>query len=171
MKMNELIEKFGSDSTLMFIGAMALVVLLFIVLVVVVSSMRVKSYKERFVNVQIDNQEKSEEIAILQRELQGLKSQNEKQREELRQFAETKERLQSTRKELESLRATHQKLETLQSQTRAKLEDTEAMLAALRQEHKALQERFDLLAEENGKLRVNNGRLLMKLESEARQRS
>jgi septal ring factor EnvC (AmiA/AmiB activator) len=168
--MNELIEKFSSDSTWMFVGAMAMAVLLFVVLVVVVSSMRVKGYKDRFVNVQIDNHEKSEEIAALQHELQGLKSQHARQSEALKEFAQTRENLQSTRKELGALRAAYQKLENLENQTRTKLENTEEMLAILQQEHHALKERFDLLTEENSKLRVNNARLLMKLDNEARQR-
>ena len=72
--MDELVTKIGSDSTLMFVGAMALVVLLFIVLVVVVSSMRVKTYKDRFINIQIDNQEKEKLIAELQKRITGIES-------------------------------------------------------------------------------------------------
>jgi DNA recombination protein RmuC len=37
------------------------------------------------------------------------------------------------------------------------------------QEHAILKERFDAIMEENAKYRVNNARLLMKLESEERQ--
>ncbi len=168
--MNEWIAKLSSDPTWMFIGAMALVVLLFIVLVVVVSSMRVKSYKERFVNVQIDNEAKAKEITELQRELQALKIQNAKQSQELQQFAQTREDLLSTQTELETLRKRYHELEKLQSQTDAKLEHTETLYAKLQEEHRTFQERFDTISEENSKLRINNARLLMKLETEERQR-
>lgn len=168
--MGEWIAKLSSDPTWMFIGAMALVVLLFIVLVVVVSSMRVKSYKERFVNVQIDNEAKAKEISELQRELQALKIQNAKQSQELQQFAQIREDLLSTQTELEALRKRYHELEKLQSQTDAKLEHTEALYAKLQEEHRTFQERFDTISEENSKLRINNARLLMKLETEERQR-
>ena len=166
--MDELVTKIGSDSTLMFVGAMALVVLLFIVLVVVVSSMRVKTYKDRFINVQIDNQEKEKLILALQKELQVLKVQNAKNEQELGQFSQTKEKLSLIEEGLlVSQKEAHQ-LEKLQSQTKANLENREGMYEKLQSEHTALEERLEGLNEENSKLRVNNARLLMKLETEAR---
>jgi len=166
--MDELIAKVGSDSTLMFIGAISLVVLLFIVLVVVVSSMRVKSYKDRFVNVQIDNQEKEKLIAEHQKELQVLKIKNAQNEQELQQFSQTREKLNLTEESLKILQKEANELEKLQSQTKAKLENKENMYEKLQSEHTALGERFESLNEENSKLRVNNARLLMKLETEAR---
>ena len=38
----------------------------------------------------------------------------------------------------------------------------------LNEEHKALTQKFDAVQDENNKLHVNNARLLMKLETEAR---
>ncbi|SFV61829.1 DNA recombination protein RmuC [hydrothermal vent metagenome] len=166
--MDELIAKIGNDSTLMFTGAISLVVLLFIVLVVVVSSMRVKTYKERFLNVQIDNQEKEKLIAELQKELQVLKIKNAQNEQELQQFAQTKEKLGLTEEALQISQKEANAFEKLQSQTKAKFEHTENMYEKLQSEHKALQERLESLNEENSKLRVNNARLLMKLETEAR---
>ena len=168
--MQEWITKFSSDPTWMFIGAMALVILLFIVLVVVVSSMRVKGYKDRFINVQIDNEAKAKEITELQRGLQNLKDQNAKQRHELQAFAQTKESLLTTQKDLEELRRVHGELEKLHSRTEAKLEHTEKAHEQLQEEYHSFQERLDALEEENSKLRVNNARLLTKLETEVRQR-
>ncbi len=166
--MDELIAKIGNDSTLMFTGAISLVVLLFIVLVVVVSSMRVKTYKERFLNVQIDNQEKEKLIAELQKELQVLKIKNAQNEQELQQFAQTKEKLGLTEEALQVSQKEANAFEKLQSQTKSKFEHTENMYEKLQSEHKSLQERLESLNEENSKLRVNNARLLMKLETEAR---
>ena len=166
--MDELVTKIGSDSTLMFVGAMALVVLLFIVLVVVVSSMRVKTYKDRFINIQIDNQEKEKLIAELQKELQVLKVKNAKNEQELQQFAQIKEKLSVTEEGLKVSQKEAHELEKLQSQTKAKLENKESMYETLQSEHTALGERLEGLNEENSKLRVNNARLLMKLETEVR---
>ncbi|WP_295420809.1 hypothetical protein [Sulfurovum sp.] len=164
--MDELVTKIGSDSTFMFIGAMVLVILLFIVLVVVVSSMRVKTYKDRFINVQIDNLEKEKLIAQLQKELQALKIKNAQNEQELHQFAQVREKLSLTEEALRVSQKEANELEKLQSQTKAKLENMENMYENLQSEHTRLQERFDNLNEENSKLRVNNARLLMKLEKE-----
>ncbi len=166
--MDELISKVSDDSMLMFIGAMALVVLLFIVLVVVVSSMRVKTYKDRFINVQIDNQEKEKLIAQLQKELQVIKIKNAQNEQELQQFSHTKDKLCLTEETLLVSQKEANELEKLQSQTKAKLDNTESMYEKLSDEHKTFQERFDALNEDNSKLRINNARLLMKLETEAR---
>jgi len=68
--MEELIEKISGDPMLMLSAAVAVVVLLFVVLVVVVASMRIKLYKDRYVNVRIDNQEKEKQISVLEETLQ-----------------------------------------------------------------------------------------------------
>ncbi len=169
--MDELVTKIGSDSTLMFISAITVVILLFIVLVVVISSMRVKSYKDRFVNLQIDNQEKEKLISELQKELQVFKIKNAQNEQELQQFSQTKEKLLDIEAALTGFQKEHSELEKLQSQTQAKFENIENMYENLLTEHKNLQERFEQLTEENSKLRINNARLLMKVETEARFKS
>ena len=166
--MDELVTKIGSDSTFMFLAAMALVILLVIVLVVVVSSMRIKTYKDRYINTKIDNQEKEKLIVSLQEELQVLKIKNAQNEQELHQFAQTKEKLEETEKNLNRVQLSGNELEKLQSKTKAKLDNVENMYASLLQDHKTFQERFDTLQEENSKLRINNARLLMKVETEER---
>jgi DNA recombination protein RmuC len=169
--MNELVTKIGSDSTLMFMGAIALVILLFIVLVVVVSSMRVKSYKDRFLNLQIDNKEKEKLISELQKELQVFKIKDAQNEQELQQFAHTKENLLHTETTLAGFQKEHNELEKLQSQTHAKFENVQNMYENVLKEHKHLQERYEQLTEDNSKLRINSARLLVKLETEARFKS
>ena len=167
--MNELITKIQGDSTLMLMAMIAVVVLLVIVLTVVVSAMRVKTYKDRFWNVQVDNKEKSEYITRIERELQEYKIKDAKNQQELAQFSETKTTLKSMQTNFELLQKNTNELEKELSQTKAKLESAEGIYANHMQEHMTLKERFDATMEENAKYRVNNARLLMKLESEERQ--
>ncbi len=166
--MNDLLCKIGNDSNYMFAAAIGLVVVLFIVLLVVITSMRIKTYKDRFINTQIDNHEKEALISDLQQELQELKIKNAQNEQELHLFAQTKEKLASTEESLSTLQRTSNELEKLQGQTQSKLEHSEEKHENLLEEHKLIQERFTSIQEENSKLHINNARLLMKLETEAR---
>ena len=166
--MDDLICKISNDSTMMLTAAIALVVLLFIVLLVVITSMRVKGYKDRFINTQIDNQEKEKQIVELQQELQALKIKNAQNEQELHFFAQTKDKLDLTEEKLNTIQRMHNELEKLQGQTKSKLEHVEEKHDTLLEGHKVVQERFESLQEDNSKLHINNARLLMKLESETR---
>ena len=166
--MNDIICKINNDSSYMVIVAIAIVILLFVVLMVVISSMRIKSYKDRFINTEIDNQEKEALIVKLQSELQNLKIRNAQNEQELQQFAQTREKLSDTESKLEQLQTSNNALEKLQSETRSELDHTLNIFGKLTEEHKTLNGKFEALQEDNNKLHVNNARLLMKLESEAR---
>ncbi len=169
--MQELLLKIQNDSTLMLMAGLALVVLLVIVLVVIVSAMKVKIYKDRFWNTQIDNKEKTEYISALEHELQAYKIKNASDEQELQQFAETKETLKSTNETLLTLQGKYNELEKELSQIKAKLESAEEIHATLVEEHNTLKERQDSILEDNSRYRTNNARLLMKLESEERHAS
>ena len=166
--MNDILCKVGTDSSYTLAAAIALVVLLFIVLLVVITSMRVKTYKDRFVNTQIDNKEKEVMISDLQSELQSIQIKNAQNEHELHLFSQTKEKLSATEEHLNNLQKTSNELEKLQSQTQSKLEHTQEKLENLEEAHKVIQGRFDSIQEDNSKLHINNARLLMKLETEAR---
>jgi len=166
--MEALITKIQGDSTLMFAAAMVVVILLFIVLVVVISAMRVKSYKDRFINTQIDNHEKENTIVLLQKELGELKIKNAQDEQELQHFGQTKEKLVETEKHLLTVQTEFNELSKLQSQTQANLENYEEMHLQLQEEHSHVTKRYEELQDDINKLRVNNARLLMKLETEAR---
>jgi len=166
--MEELIEKIQSDPTLMLMAIMAVVVLLVIVLITLISAMRVKTYKNRWWNTQVDNNEKSEYISALESELQSYKIKNATNEQELSQFSETKETLKSTSESFLELQGRFNELEKELSQLKAKLESAEAIHEALLVEHKELKERYDEVLEGNSRYRTNNARLLMKLESEER---
>jgi len=169
--MNELIEKIQNDPTLMLMAVMAVVVLLVIVLVTLISAMRVKTYKNRWWNTQVDNNEKAEYIFSLESELQSYKIKNASNEQELSQFAETKEILKSANESFLELQGRFNELEKELSQTKAKLESAEAIYEALLVEHKELKDRHEEILEGNSKYRTNNARLLMKLESEERHAS
>ncbi len=163
--MQELLLEIQNDPTLMFTSVIALVVLLIIALVVVVSSMRVKTYKDRFINVREDNNDKAERISNLEKELQVLTIKNAGNEQKLQQFSETKDVLNSTRESLSTTEKEFTELEKKQSQLITKFENIQAMYDNLLDEHKTLQERTEHLQEDNSKLRINNARLLMKVET------
>jgi DNA recombination protein RmuC len=166
--MDELLCKMNEDSTFMVMVAIAIVILLFVVLMIVISSMRIKGYKDRFLNTQIDNQEKDLLIDKLQNELKDLQIQNAKNEQELQLFGHTKEKLQETEERFEVLQTTSAALEKLQGETRTELDHTHSMLGKLTEEHETIREKFESLQEDNNKMHVNNARLLIKLESETR---
>ncbi len=166
--MDELLCKINDDSTVMLIAAISVVILLFVVLMVVISSMRIKVYKDRFINMKIDNQEKEDSILKLQDELGKLKIKNAQNEHELQHFAETKKTLLETEEKLETLRASTAALEKLQGETRTELDHTIGMFENLTDEHKALLKKFEAIQDDNTKLHINNARLLIKLESDAR---
>ena len=166
--MQETLATIQNDSTLMLVGGVAIAVLLAIVLVVVVSAMRVKIYKDRFWNMQIDNKEKAEHITKIEKELEEYKLKDAKNEQELAHFSETKTTLKTANETYLLLQGNFNENEKELSQIKAKLEAKEEMYETLTEEHKTLQERFDTTQEENMKYRTNNARLLMKLENEER---
>jgi len=166
--MSELIARFQSDPVLMISGAIGIVILLFVVLVVVVASMRVKTYKDRYVDVKVDNEAKEKRIAVLEEEMKVLLIKNTQNEQELQQFDDTKKRLAQAVELLEKTQKEFASLQTLQGQTQTQLDQLREQYEALKDAYGALNERMENLNEENSKLRVNNARLLMKLETEER---
>ena len=166
--MNELIAKIQSDPSMMLMAIIAVVVLLVIVLTVIVSAMRVKTHRDRWWNVTVDNKEKAAYISTLERELQACKIKDASNTQELSQFAETKERLKSAHEEFYALQKKFNEREKEISQLKARLESIEEMYERLSDDYKELQSRNEALLEDNSRYRTNNARLLMKLESEER---
>lgn len=162
--MAELFTNLNSNPTLMLISAIALVVGLFIVLVVVVSSMRVRSYREKFIDVQEDNHEKSLLISNLEKQLEELQVKNRQNTYNMKQFIEVKERFHATEATLMDAIKVNSELKDLQAQTKLELESIRSMHQQLFQEYEALEEHLKVLTDEKNKLLMNNNRLLMKLE-------
>ncbi len=166
--MQNWIEKLQHDSTFLLIVSIALVVLLIIVLIVVIYSSKSKTLTQKVAELQESHSEKERKIEKLEQELTTLNIKNASNEQELQQFAETKGILGSKEELLASIQAKYNELEKLQSQTKTKLENIETLYEKLSADHKALQERNEILLEDNNKHRTNNARLLTKLESDAR---
>jgi chromosome segregation ATPase len=166
--MEEIIEKISSDPMLMLSSAIGVVVILFVVLVVVIANMRIRTYKNRYINTRIDNEEKENLISQLQQELKILKVKNAQNEQELQQFEDTKKRLHETEEILSVTQTELAETRKVQSRTQAKLEDLQSRYTALEEELADTRTRLDTLHDENNKLRVNNSRLLMKLDTEER---
>lgn len=167
-KILETVATIQNDSTLMLIGGVAISVLLAVVLIIVVSAMRIKIYKNRFLNVQVENKEKSEYITKIEKELEGYRINSAKIKQELAQFSETKSTLKSANESYLAMQSNFNETKKELVQLKAKFETLDGMHTSLTSEHKDLQERTDVLLDENSKYRSNNARLLMKLETEER---
>ena len=166
--MEDLLCKINNDSTFMVIAAISVVILIFVLLMVVISSMRIKGYKDSYVNAQIDIQEKDALIEKLQTDLGNIKIKNAQNEQELLSFSQTKEKLKDTETKLEHLQTAHTAEQKLQAETRTELDHMLNSHGRLTEEHKVLSKKFETVQDENNKLHVNNARLLMKLETEAR---
>jgi predicted RNase H-like nuclease (RuvC/YqgF family) len=166
--MEEIIEKISSDPMLLLSSAIGIVIILFVVLVVVIANMRIKTYKERYINTRIDNEEKDELVLQLRQELKILKIQNTQNEQELQQFEDMKKRLNKTTEMLSVSQTELAESRKIQKRTQAKLEDLQNRYTALEEELTDTKVRFETLQDENNKLRVNNSRLLMKLDTEER---
>ena len=169
--MQEILLRFQNDSTLLLIAGISLVILLVIVLIVVIFSTKIKILSDKLWDSNESRKAKNIKIEILEKELQILKIRNASNEQELQQFAETKGILGSKEELLATIRGRYNELEKEQTQTKAKLESIESMYENLLLEHKSLQSRNESLTEENSRHRINNARLLTKLETEARHAS
>ena len=167
--MQEVLVTIENDSTLMLTVGVALAVLLIILLVTVVSAMKVKTYKDRYWNTKIDNEEKTAYISTLEGELEACKVKNRNNEQELEAFAATKERFATTSETLSTLKAQYSALEKELGQVKLDLEKAQQAYTALQEEHDRLKEQHNTVLEDNSRYRTNNARLLMKLESLERQ--
>jgi len=164
--MQETFANIQNDSTMMLIAGIAIVVLLAIVLVVVVSAMRIRAYKDRFQNLLIEIKEKSEYIKTLEKEAEASSKEHANNKKELSLFDETKKRLKKEKSNYKALDIAFKSNQKELDKARGTLGATKIKLEALIREHDDLKEEQETSLEENSKLRANNGRLLIKLEKE-----
>ncbi len=166
MRMQESLINIQSDSTMMLMAGIAIVVLLAIVLVVVISSMRIRGYKESYQNLLIELKEKSEYIKTLEKEAEASNVEHAKNKKELSLFDETKQKLNK-------INIDHKALKASFNENKNELDKSIGTLNALKKEHKilmdvheSLKEELNTSLEENSKIRTVNARLLTKLENE-----
>jgi len=161
----DLLLKFGIDESMALVVVISFIVIsLFILIVVVASSMRVKFYKDKLTNTNIDNQDKLNQIIALQKSLDEYQLKNKNLEESLKSFEDTKAKLSHTKEELKSLDMSYKELKDLQEITSRKLDNLRNMYEKLVLEHHSLIAKFEAIQEDNSKLQVNNARLLRKLE-------
>ena len=167
--MQETFANIQNDSTMMLIAGIAIVVLLAIVLVVVVSAMRIRAYKDRFQNLLIEIKEKSEYIKTLEKEAEASSVEHANNKKELSLFDETKKILKKEKSNYKALDIVFKSNQKELDKAKGTLGATQKKLDALITAHEGLKEELETSLDENSKLRANNARLLMKLEKEVAQ--
>ncbi|CAA6804067.1 MAG: Unknown protein [uncultured Sulfurovum sp.] len=167
-KLQEIITMVQNDATLMFIGAIALAVLIFIVMLVVISAMRVKVYKDRFVQMQAIAKHRAETISLLEVEMHAIKTKNETHEKDLTLFSQTKKHLSDITIAHQELKVAFETQEKVLGTTKTNLEKEKGLHQQALDDFKVLNERTEKLTEENTRFRTNNARLVLKLESAVR---
>ena len=166
--MEEIISQIQNDSTLMLIVGVSTAVFLVIFLVIVVSAMRIKVFKDRYRRISAENLANIEALSNIERELKVYKITDQKNKREIAQDAKTIIRLEKDTKEYPALQVSAAKVDRALAQTKEELEDSYLKYAALQLELRNLQDRHETLTDENTKCRSNNSRLLTKLENAKR---
>jgi hypothetical protein len=166
--MQELIATIQNDSTLMLIVGVGIAIFLVIFLVLLVSAMRIKVYKDNYRRIHAENIAIAEQRATLEKELKVYKITDQKNKKELQKAAQTIVRLEEDTKGYIALQSTHAKTVKRLKETENKLEASYAKYKDLELQQADLQERHDGLMGENSKYRSNNARLLSKLENAKR---
>ncbi|HIP28060.1 MAG TPA: hypothetical protein EYG82_02675 [Sulfurovum sp.] len=164
--MQETLTTIQNDSSMVLIAGIALVVLLAIVLVVVVSSMRVKGYKDRFQNLLIEIKEKSTYINSLEKEAEVSSVEQAKNKKELLLFDETKQTLVKSKDKHKALQKEFDGTKKESNKVKTTLKSLKIKHETLIKSHENLEEKLEISLEENNKLKANNARLLSKLEKE-----
>lgn len=162
--LNIILRNIERDSILTLLAIIAIIVTLVILLVLVVSSMRIKIYKDRWWNVKVDNQEKSEYIREIERKIQALQVQDATNNQELLYFAKTRQTLKENIDEFANLQKKFYEYSKELAQTQAQLDYAQETNETLKEKYQSLRTRFDNTVEENMKHRSNNARLLSKIE-------
>lgn len=149
------------NPTLLFLIAMALTVSLFIVLVVVISSMRVRKYKVGYINAKVASRVAKKQMAVIQEEYSTFKSSMQERTEELKQFSVTKNRLQ----EVEKMLLTSEKIKEHSEQS---LKQSQKEFNSLKNYYERLLETYNQLEKEVTTLRKERDRFLVQLKLQAK---
>lgn len=166
MQIEELIETIREDSTLMLIVGVGASLFLVVFLVLLVSAMRIKFYKNKYRRIDAENISISEIRTRLEQELKAYKITDKKNKNELAFFQSRIDALEIESREYASLKKSTYETEKILHQTQEKLDVSYAKNEALKEELTLLQEKHDKIMGENTKNRANNARLLRKLEQD-----
>lgn len=162
--MQEIIDKIQNDSTMMLIVGVGAAVFLVIFLVLIVSAMRIKVYKDNYRRIHAENKAISEIRSRLEQELKVYKITDQKNKKELAQERAEIVRLKADTQGYAALQKSSKKIEKELYQTQEELEASYAKYQALQERQETLQAQHDKLVVDNTKNRANNTRLLRKIE-------
>ena len=168
MNMEEIVAQIQNDSTLMLIVGVSTAVFLVIFLVIVVSAMRIKVFKDRYRNIRAENLANIEALSNIDKELKVYKITDQKNKREIAEDAKTIERLKKDTKGYPALQKSAANVDKILEQTKEELEASYLKYAALQLQLTNLQNQHEKLTDENTKCRSNNSRLLTKLENAKR---
>jgi predicted MPP superfamily phosphohydrolase len=168
INIKEIVAQIQNDSTLMLIVGVSTAVFLVIFLVIVISAMRIKVYKDSYRRIKTENSELAEELSSIEKELKVYKITDNKNKKEIAEDAKTIKRLEKDTKEYPALQISAAKVDSVLFQTKEELDVSYVKYASLQLELANLQSRHKKLTDENTKCRSNNSRLLMKLENAKR---
>jgi len=163
--MEAFITTIQNDSTLMLIVGVGVVIFLVIFLVLLISAMRIKLYKDRYRRIYTQNIDIIEERNTLEKELTVYKITDVKNKKELQHDKDTIYQLKIDIEGYLDLQQTHTKMVKYLKETEKKVEASSEKYKILELTQKDLQMRHDILMGENSKYRTNNTRLLSKLEN------
>lgn len=158
------IENISSDTTTLFLVGLITAVALIIALVIFVSTIKIKSYKDKYITVNNLNIENEEEIEHLDNELQALKIESASDKQELSQFSETKELLKIANEKLSNLHNNFNEQSNELSSTKSNLHSTKETLDSLRVDFKELKDINAKLNDDTLRLQSTNSSLLTKVE-------
>jgi len=142
----------------------AIVLVLIILIVIVSSSMKIKLYKNKILNLDIENKEQHDKLIEMQNSINRLTKQNQTLASQMENFISTTAKLKETKDAFFKLQKEYQDLKVLQEETFINLTKTKEMYETLSKEHSALLKKMEVLQYVNNKLQLNNTNLLMKLE-------
>ena len=159
----EALEELFRDPTLLFFVVLALAVILFVVLVVVIASIRIRKYKVGYLNAQVSQKVATQQLTRLEQEHAALHEHMMEYSQRVEAFDTIKQRLQVAQKSL------------LESESRAKgatesLSTTQKELDSLQNYYKRLLESYERMEQERNSLRQERERLQVKLQMQTKER-
>lgn len=164
-KMQEVISRIQDADILLFIGAIAVVVFLIVVLVIIISFLRIKVYKDSYKNFLLEKTVNLKNIARLEQELEIAELQIARDLVSLKSFSDTRAKLKAVSEANARLELSYTESKNTLTETSSALEVYENKYTILSNASTKLKEEVTKLSEENVKCRANNSRLLMKLKN------
>ncbi|RLA76776.1 MAG: hypothetical protein DRG30_01975 [Epsilonproteobacteria bacterium] len=166
--MEALLDTLTDKSQRLFVAAVVTVIILTVALVIIIFTSRIKTLKDSLLDAKEMDLEKSNKMKILQENFEVMEKDDLALREELKQFSDAKIQLKS-KKDL--ILKMHEKMNLLKEKERLdthKIETLTKDFQVLTFEHKEVQKRYELLLEDNSRIRNSHTKILMKTSQQER---